>query len=370
MKKLAIILIGALFVVSVAWLEAHAAPATCSITGVVNDAAGSAVANATIYFNSLNTQIISGTAIAPVLKSATTDASGNISSIALVQGLFLQVTICQAGGAGCGAPQTGFIPQISTTTFANILSGTLSPVATNLTGNLNASGFRITNLGANTTSGDALSQGVSHLGDLATNNANYNFGGFKFTNMGAGTVSGDSMAFGLNHLNDLATATGNYSMGSNRLTSVLAPTTTGDALSEGRAVGGITPAVGTFTGLAITQLFQGSQQTLAESGGGTLTPNFASAGPDFLITLADNSAWTLANPSNLILSAGLVFHWWIRIVNNSGGAAGTITLGGQYRTDTSWSSTGPANAKTRICPVYSVNGPVHYIGPCTADETN
>lgn len=217
------------------------ATSLCSITGVILDGAGNPVPNATIYFNSQNTQVVNGITIYPILKNSTTDANGNLSSTALQQGLFVQITICQAQGGGCAAPITGFVPVTGTTTFQNLLSGTLVSIGSSLSGNLNASGYRILNLGANTTTGDALSQGVSHLGDLATNNANYNFGGYKFQNLAAGTVSGDSLAFGLNHLNDLATATASYSMGTHRLTSVATATTAGDALSEGNPIGLIQP---------------------------------------------------------------------------------------------------------------------------------
>lgn len=222
-------------------VRAYATVATCAVTGVVYDGAGSPVPNATIYFNSQNTQVVGGNTIYPVLKSSTTDSNGNLSTTALAQGLFVQITICQPQGGGCAAPTTGFVPVTGTTTFQNLLSGQLVAIGTSLSGNLNASGFRIFNLGANTTTGDALSQGVSHLGDLATNNANYNFGGFKFTNLAAGTVSGDSLAFGLNHLNDLATATGAYNMGGFRLTNLGPPTTYLDALSEGNPIGVIQP---------------------------------------------------------------------------------------------------------------------------------
>ena len=159
------------------------ATSLCSITGVILDGAGNPVPNATIYFNSQNTQVVNGITIYPILKNSTTDANGNLSSTALQQGLFVQITICQAQGGGCAAPITGFVPVTGTTTFQNLLSGTLVSIGSSLSGNLNASGYRILNLGANTTTGDALSQGVSHLGDLATNNANYNFGGYKFQNL-------------------------------------------------------------------------------------------------------------------------------------------------------------------------------------------
>lgn len=135
------------------------APATCSITGVVYDGAGNPVPNAIIYFNSLNTQVVNSATIYPVLKNSTTDANGNLSTTALAQGLYIQITICQAQGGGCSAPTTGFIPIASTTTFQSILAGQSVSGTSTLTGNLNAAGYRITELGVPTTIDDALSEG-------------------------------------------------------------------------------------------------------------------------------------------------------------------------------------------------------------------
>lgn len=51
-----------------------------------------------------------------------------------------------------------------------------------LTADSSAAGYRITNLGVNTTTGDALSQGQSHLNDLAAATAAYSMGGNALTN--------------------------------------------------------------------------------------------------------------------------------------------------------------------------------------------
>lgn len=196
------------------------APATCAISGVVYDGAANPVPNATIYFNSRSVQVVNANVINPILKTSSTDANGNLSTTALVQGLFVQITICQAQGGGCGSPTTGYVPIASSTSFANLLAGQ-STIATGvLTGPLNAAGFRIYNVGANTTADDALSQGQSSLNNLAAPTGTYGMNNFKLTGLEAGTGSGDSLAFGLNHLNDLATATGSYSMGGNSLTGV------------------------------------------------------------------------------------------------------------------------------------------------------
>lgn len=161
--------------------------------------------------------------------------------------------------------------------------------------------------------------------------------------------------------------TQNLAAGTFRITGVGAAITANDALSEGNPIGANSTSTGSFTAFQVTQAIQVNIQTLAESGGGTLTPSFL-GGMDVLVTIADNNNFTIANPTNC--GGGSVgIHWWIRLQNNSGGAAGTITLGANYRTDSSWGA--PANGKSRVCPVLTPSATcVSYIGPCTADETN
>ena len=318
---------------------------------------------------------MNGGVIYPIIKTSTTDVNGNLSTTALVQGVYIQITICQTFGGGCGAPITGFVPIATSTTFQNLIAGSVVSSSSSLSGNLNAMGFRITNLGADTTTGDALSRGQSTLASLGAATGNYAMGGFKFTGLAAGTGSGDSLAYGLNTLNNLATPTGNYPMGGFTLTGVAAPTATGQPEVEGSSIGATSPATGNFTTLSVQNDVLENAQTLAESGG-TLTPThpILNSGPDVLITIADNNNFTIANPTGItLLSNNNAVHWWIRIVNNVGGSAGTITLGANYRVDSSWSTTGPGSGKTRTCPVltaYNGSGTISYIGPCTGDETN
>ena len=364
-----ILALVALFVFTHALSAGATAPATCTISGVLYDGAGNPVPNATIYFNSRSTQVVNGNAINPVLKTSSTDANGNLSSTALVQALFIQITICQAQGGGCSVPTTGYVPIASSTSFANLLAGQATTSTGLLTGNLNAAGFRIYNLGINTTANDALSQGQSTLNNLAAPTGTYGMNSFKLTGLEAGSGSGDSLAFGLNHLNDLATATGNYSMGGNQINDVV--------------IGQVTPLAGSFMNLTATitgvtalsdnTLFtgtlEGATQSYTETSGGTFSP-VINSGMDVILTITDNGGWTLSNPTFPIGIISGAYHWYIRIVNTSGSTGGTITLGGGYRVDSSWSTTGPANGKTRICPVYSIAGPVNYVGACTGDETN
>jgi hypothetical protein len=157
--------------------------------------------------------------------------------------------------------------------------------------------------------------------------------------------------------------------GTYRITNQTGPFQIGDGEVEGFSIGHVTPVPNIQVDtIQMDSVSVGVEQTLAESGGGTLTPNLNN-GPDVIITLADNNAWTLASPTNAS-GSGLTGHWWIRIVNNSGGTAGTITAGTAYRFDSSWSTTGPGNGKTRVCPVSCSGAGVCYVGVCTGDETN
>lgn len=65
-----------------------------------------------------------------------------------------------------------------------------------LTQALAAGSYKITGLGTNVSSGDALSQGQSHLNDLANATGNYDNGGFVLQNLGAPVTSGDALSFG------------------------------------------------------------------------------------------------------------------------------------------------------------------------------
>lgn len=100
-------------------LPLHAwAVVTATITGTVVDGAGQPVANTVIVFNSQVTQSPQGAAIAPVLLSTTTDASGVIAPLALAQGLIVQVTI------GSAAPTTSIVPYAASVDFGTFLTTT------------------------------------------------------------------------------------------------------------------------------------------------------------------------------------------------------------------------------------------------------
>ncbi|MBE3605319.1 hypothetical protein IMX07_17075, partial [bacterium] len=95
---------------------------------------------------------------------------------------------CSSGGSGALA--LGLDGQWSCSAGASI--GSTFP----LTADSSAAGHRITNLGANTTTGDALSQGQSHLNDLATATGNYSLGGNTLTNVAGATATGEPLAYG------------------------------------------------------------------------------------------------------------------------------------------------------------------------------
>jgi len=79
---------------------------------------------------------------------------------------------------------------------------------------VSAGAHRIKSLAPNSTAGDALSQGQSHLNDLTTASANYNMGANRLQNLGSAATNGDALGYGqsgaiLNGLNfNTHTATG------------------------------------------------------------------------------------------------------------------------------------------------------------------
>ncbi len=142
---------------------------------------------------------------------------------------------CSSGGSGALA--LGLDGQWSCS--AGTLIGSTFP----LTADSSAAGHRITNLGANTTAGDALSQGQSHLNDLAAATAAYSMGGNLLTNIAGAVATGEALAYGQSG----ATLYGaNFTNGP--VTGVPTATALGQALSWGQnqaqlTVNQATPAV-------------------------------------------------------------------------------------------------------------------------------
>src|SRR6202035_490444 len=61
---------------------------------------------------------------------------------------------------------------------------------------VSAGAHRIKSLAPNSTTGDALSQGQSHLNDLTTASASYNMGANRLQNLGSAATNGDALSYG------------------------------------------------------------------------------------------------------------------------------------------------------------------------------
>lgn len=77
--------------------------------------------------------------------------------------------------------------------------------------------------------------GGGPINTLPAQTGDYDAHGFRLTDVGVGTTIGDTLEFGLNHLNDLAPATGVYSMNGHKIVSTAAGTVTNDVLVYGQA---------------------------------------------------------------------------------------------------------------------------------------
>ncbi len=134
--KLIAELVAVIFAIAfaVAVRYAYTAGATCSITGQVFNIDQTPCANCTISFNSAFPQPVTtgGTSYTSQPVSTTTDANGNLTPIALPQGLVTVVTISEKGATFGGF--TAVVPLLSTVTFVQFQQGvsfaTPSPTAT------------------------------------------------------------------------------------------------------------------------------------------------------------------------------------------------------------------------------------------------
>lgn len=188
---------------------------------------------------------------------------------------------CTAGGAG--APAVGVDGQWSCSAAA---PASAFPLASNVS----AGGYRIANLAPNITTGDALSQGQSHLNDLVTATAAYSMGGNLLTNLGGASAIGEALSwgqtgatlYGANFINGpvtgvpTATALGQaLSWGQNQaqLTANLPATVVSNANNSANNVTTITiPAPATITNgnaLVLTGTFNSA--AIGSSGPGTIT---------------------------------------------------------------------------------------------------
>ena len=144
-----------LFVVLMAATAVHA-QSLCTVSGVVYAPDGSTIDNGTVTFTPAGQvpQIIGGQAIYPKYVSTTTDSSGNLVPISLIQGAAMNVTICQAGGSACSALVYVSVPAESSVSFALLLANTqisystvpINDLAQPATGNYDMGGFGFLNL--------------------------------------------------------------------------------------------------------------------------------------------------------------------------------------------------------------------------------
>ena len=93
-------------------------------------------------------------------------------------------------GAGLGALALGSHGQWSCT------SGATLPNGFPLSLDVSAGTHRIKGLAPNASTGDALSQGQSHLNDLSTASASYNMGANRLQNLGSASANGDALSYG------------------------------------------------------------------------------------------------------------------------------------------------------------------------------
>jgi hypothetical protein len=125
--------------------SAVAAPLACTISGVVYAPDGTTPNNPTVTSAPAGQvpQITGGVAVHPQYVSATTDGSGNLIPISLLQGAAMNAVICRNGG-GCGAQVS--VPVMSVATIGRSLANTQvgtsgSGVQNPMNGDLNANGF-------------------------------------------------------------------------------------------------------------------------------------------------------------------------------------------------------------------------------------
>ncbi len=123
-------------------------------------------------------------------------------------------------GGGLGALAIGTQGGWSCTSGAPLANG--FPLGVDVS----AGTHRIKSLAPNSALGDALSQGQSHLNDLATASANYSMGSNRLQNLGSGAGNGDALSYGQSGalLNGL-------SLNSNPLGGLAAATVAGQALT-------------------------------------------------------------------------------------------------------------------------------------------
>jgi len=140
--------------------------AGCTITGQVFNPDGTPLVNGTVQFNSIVQQTLQGNVtIPPTQISTTTDSTGTMKPISIVQGLQGQFVFCSPAQGGCGNPTPVLIPVASTANISAILIG----IQLSSGGNVVASSLNVT--GNSTMGGTLTVTGQTSLGALTASGA-------------------------------------------------------------------------------------------------------------------------------------------------------------------------------------------------------
>lgn len=116
---------------------AHAAVALCTISGQALNGDGSPDANDTItIMPNPTTQIINGVTVTAQPKSVQTDANGNLTAFSMIQNLNVLVTFHN----NTAAPIVTFVPNATSSSFAQFLAGTLINAIPEANGGLEVTG--------------------------------------------------------------------------------------------------------------------------------------------------------------------------------------------------------------------------------------
>lgn len=141
---------------------------------------------------SLNGNALTSLAALGLTPAATFPASPTTGQLAEVN----TASVCAAGSAIVLGGSTLCLGQWSGTQWLPAGGASGGSSSFPLSADVSANTHRITGFATNTTLGDALSQGQSHLNDMATATGNYAMGSNKLTGLAAGSANGDSLAYG------------------------------------------------------------------------------------------------------------------------------------------------------------------------------
>jgi len=124
----------------------------------------------------------------------------------------------------------------------------------------------------------------------------------------------------------------------------------GASVACGQTIGGHNPGVTAAPGAVLP--------TFAPTYGPTTTPDLSKSLVQ-AVTITNSSAWILGNPLNAVSGQT----WTLELISGVGITPGTLTLGGQYRSD--GSVTPPAATKRTQCRAVNESATFTLIGGCT-----